>query len=117
MHTQFAHDLCAARRKAGLSTKDIGTLLELGQPEIAMFESGKRPPSLLEICKISLIYNRSFDSLYKAIRTLAKKELFQQMPSLDSDSKEKASRFNRENTLKRLHGQLIGDLRSDDGGS
>ncbi len=117
MHTQFAQDLCVARRKAGLSTKDIAMLLELSTNDIADLERGNRPPSLLELCKISLVYNRSFESLYGEIRKTAKKELFQQMPSLSSEGGDKASSFNRENTLKRLHGQLIDDLMSGDGGS
>lgn len=117
MHTQFAHDLCAARHKAGLSIKDISTLLELSYDEIGNLEGGNRPPSLLELCKLSLVYNRSFESLYGEIRKTAKKELFQQMPSLPSDGGDKASSYNRENTLKRLHGQLIGDLKVGDGGS
>lgn len=90
---------------------------KMGDHDIAEMEAGKRPPSLLEICKISLVYNRSFESLYREIRRTAKRQLFQQMPSLPSETKDKASRFNRENTLKRLHGQLIGDLKAGDGES
>ena len=117
MFTQFAHDLCAARRKAGLSFRDITTLLDLGDKDLTDLEKGQRLPTLLETCKVSLIYNRSFDSLYLAVRKTAKQDLFQQMPSLESRTKHKASNFNRDNTLKRLHAQLIGDLTADHGGS
>lgn len=116
MFTQFAHDLCAARRKAGLTTRDVSTLLVIGDDDVAALESGEQPPSLLETCKLSLIYNRSFVSLYEEIRTIAKQELFQQMPSLPSSiGDDDTINFNRDNTFKRLHGQLIGDLTADNG--
>lgn len=117
MFTQFAHDLCAARRKAGLSFRDVTTLLELSDNELADLEAGQRLPTLLETCKVSLIYNRSFDSLYLAVRKTAKQDLFGQMPSLNSQIKDTTSSFNRDNTLKRLHAQLIGDLTADNGGA
>lgn len=110
MFTQFAHDLCAARRKAGLSARDLSTLLEISDAEVTELEAGKRLPSLLETCKVSLIYNRSFASLYEAIRKTAKRELFQQMPSLLSSAGDDATKFNRDNSFSRLHGQLIGDI-------
>jgi len=92
-------------------------LLELSDEEVAALESGERLPSLLETCKLSLVYNRSFESLYGAIRKTAKQELFEQMPSLPSETSNKASSFNRDNSFKRLHGQLIGDLTGNDGRS
>ena len=110
MTTMFAHDLRIARRKAGLSQRDLARLLETGDKEVSALENGKRLPSLSQTCKLALIYNRSFESLYKQVRKEAKHALFQQLPALPESNSGATKNFNRDATLKRLEERLAGDL-------
>ncbi len=115
MFTQFAHDLRTARRKSGLSQIDLSILLDVGEKEVIDIERGRREPSLKQTCKLSLIYGRSFTSLYDMVSKAAKKALFQQLPSLPAQSSKHVSRLNRSHTLKRLEKHLADELKSEHG--
>ena len=67
MSTEFALDLRLARRKAGFTQRDCAHLLAIPTAILAQLESGKRLPSLVQICTLSVIYGRSFESLFGAI--------------------------------------------------
>lgn len=111
MKTLFAHDLRMARRKSGLSQKDVSILLNAGEKELSALEGGKRLPTILQATKLSLIFNRLFPSLHAMVRETARQELFQQIPSLPSEGKKGVvDKFNRDNTLKRLEARLIDAL-------
>lgn len=115
MSTLFAHDLRLARRKAGLSQADVALLLETNTKELSQLEAGKKLPSLPQIIKLSLIYNRSFTSLYGTIKSIAQRELFQMLPGLPEPKGGSLTKFNREHTLKRLEKRLVDDLTKRDG--
>lgn len=118
MTTLFAHDLRIARRKSGLSQRDVSLLLEADVRELSALEAGRKLPTILQIAKLSLVYGRSFTSLYDAISSVAKRELFQMLPSLPEVKGGGAiSKFNREHTLKRLEKRLVDDLTKRDGKS
>ena len=67
MHTAFAQDLKVARRKSGLSQLDCGHLLDINQQRMSQLENGKSLPTIPEICSLSLIYGRSFESLFGSV--------------------------------------------------
>jgi len=110
MFTQFAHDLCAARSKAGLTPRDLSILLEIGSKEVAALESGVTPPSIEQLCRLSIIYNRSFTQVYQDAMQQAREALFKTLPDLPECIADGTSNFNRDNTLKRLEGELSAAL-------
>ena len=67
MKNLLAHDLCAAREKAGFTQRDVSTLLDCSAKEVAALETGQRPPSVRQLCKLSIIYNRSFTDSYEQV--------------------------------------------------
>ncbi len=67
MITEFALDLRLARRKSGLSQKEVAYLLSIDQSTYSDFERGEKVPSLKQICQLSLIYGRSFHSYFERI--------------------------------------------------
>jgi len=115
MFTQFAHDLCAARRKAGLSQRDLCILLELGSQDVAALEEGVKPPTIEQMCRLSIIYNRSFTQVYQGIMQSAREALFRNLPDLPEVAKE--ANFNRDNTLKRLDRELTAALTQNHSGA
>lgn len=106
MQTQFAHDLCVARKKAGLTQQDLSILLEIGSKEVAALETGAKPPSLEQMCRLSIIYNRSFTQIYQDIMQSAREALFRNLPDLPEQATSANANFNRDNTLKRLDREL-----------
>ena len=110
MFTQFAHDLSAARRKAGLTERDVCILLEIGSQDVAALEAGARPPTVEQLCRLSIIYNRTFTELYQEVMKEARAALFRNLPSLPELSGDEHRYFNRENTLKRLERELSAAL-------
>ncbi|KWV93883.1 helix-turn-helix transcriptional regulator [Erythrobacter sp. AP23] len=110
MFTQFAHDLCAARRKAGLSQQDLCILLELGSKDVAALETGAMPPTIEQMCRLSIIYNRSFTQVYQGIMQSAREALFRNLPDLPETAENAGSNLNRDSTLKRLDRELTAAL-------
>ena len=110
MFTQFAHDLCAARKKAGLTQRDLSILLELGSQDIAALETGALGPSVEQMCRLSIIYKRTFTETYQQVMKEARAALFRNLPSLPELPEAGQDHFNRENTLKRLERELSAAL-------
>ncbi len=69
-------------------------------------EAGTRTPSIHEICTLSLIYGRSFESLFSGIFREVRKRLNMRLPSLPVASGPVALRLNRQNTIKQLSRRL-----------
>ncbi len=110
MNTQFAHDLCAARRKAGLSQRDLCILLEVGSRDIAALEEGIVQPTIEQLCRLSIIYKLSFTQHYEGLMRAAREALFRSLPDLPECSGDPKAEFNRDNTLKRLDRDLTAAL-------
>ena len=110
MFTQFAHDLCAARKKAGLTQRDLSILLEIGSKDVAALETGATLPSVKQLCRLSIIYNRSFTEFYQELIQEAREALFRNLPDLPECAADGVARFNRDNTLKRLDRELAAAL-------
>jgi len=106
MSTQFALDLRLARRKSGLTQCDVSHLTGIEQPTIAKMEKGKRVPSIAQVCVLSMVFGRSFESLFADKLRDARTQLLANLPSLPAIGKVTAATFNRESTLKRLERRL-----------
>lgn len=67
MFDEFIFDLKAARKTSGLSQADCGHLLGVSNHVISQIERGKRLPTVMEICALSVIYGKSFESFYSEV--------------------------------------------------
>lgn len=110
MQTQFAHDLCAAREKAGLTQQDLSILLEIGRTDVAALEKGAVSPSVEQMCRLSIIYNRSFTQAYQSIMQSAREALFRNLPDLPEFAENADKAINRDHTLNRLDRELAAAL-------
>ncbi len=106
MKTQFAHDLRMARKKAGYRQCDLAHLLACHQSILSTLETGKQRPSLEQIIELSLIYGRSFESLFAEVMAERKKHLRRRLKTLRDPRKRKAQTFNRQRSLQRLRERL-----------
>jgi len=109
MHQAFAHDLRVARRKSGLSQRDCAHLLDVRQQRISALEKAEGIPTLSEICGLSLIFGKTFTSLFTAEFAVARRFIGDQLSSLPTDKRNWISRFNRTNTLSRLADRIATD--------
>ena len=117
MLTQFAQDLCTARRKAGLTPRDLSVLLGAGSAEIAALEAGERLPTVEQLCRLSIIYNRSFIDFYQHQMWQAREALFCHLPDLPECTQDDDAHCNRDTTLKRLEGALTAALTKRNAGA
>ncbi|WP_158598945.1 helix-turn-helix transcriptional regulator [Rhodophyticola porphyridii] len=106
MSTEFALDLRLARRKSGLSLRDTAHLLNVHKSTLSALETGKRLPSVEQVCQFSLIYGRSFQSLFNEVTEDAKAKLQAQLPSLPGPGPRWPGKLQREKTLTRLSSRL-----------
>ena len=102
MSTEFALDLRLARKKAGFTQPDIAHLLDLHQSGISCLERGKRRPNLTEIVELSLIYGRSFESLFAEIMDESRNTLQLRLISLPAIVRETNATFNRPASIAKL---------------
>ena len=116
MSKEFALDLKVARRKSGLSQEDCAHLLGVHPTKISVLEHGRAMPSVREICTLSLIYGKSFESLFGPVMTEAEGQLRERLPTLPDCPKKWLGRFNRQGTLNRLSERLAARHEADHGG-
>lgn len=115
MNSEFALDLSVARRKSGLTQADCAHLLEVHPSKVSLLESGKTLPSVREICLLSLVYGRSFESLFGGIFDDAQHQMVERLRTMPRAPKRWLGNLNRANTLrvlaKRLeaHAKAYGD--------
>ena len=67
METNYALDLKVARRRSGLSQKDVSHLLGISRVRVSKLECGIAKPTPDELTTFSLIYSRSFLTLSGAV--------------------------------------------------
>lgn len=106
MHTQFAHDLRVARRKTGFTQKDIAHLLEAQSSLLSTLEGGTRRPTLEQIIDLSLIYGRSFESLFGVLLDERRLHLRAALERLPEQAQPTAETYNRAASIKRLKRRL-----------
>lgn len=106
MSTEFSLDLRTARRKAGFVQEDIAHLLGSHQSAVSELERGQKLPTLTEIVTLSLIYGRSFESLFSAVMHDARKGLKKRLRSLPKHKRDTAGTFNRAASIAELRRRL-----------
>lgn len=94
MSTEFALDLRAARRKAGYTQDDVAHLLDHHQSRVSDLEQGRDRPTLKQIITLSLIYGRSFESLFEEVMIESRRDLSVRIACLPMASSRTAGTFN-----------------------
>ncbi len=106
MTKEFALDLKVARQNSGLTQEDCAHLLGVCDATLAKMEGGTRTPTVREICTLSLIYGRSFESLFSGIFNEVREDLFQRLMKMPAASGTLRLRSNRQYTLGKLATRL-----------
>jgi transcriptional regulator with XRE-family HTH domain len=106
MTKEFALDLKVARQNSGLTQEDCARLLGVCDATVAKMEGGTRTPTVREICTLSLIYGRSFESLFSGIFKEVREDLFQRLMKMPAASGTLRLRSNRQYTLGKLATRL-----------
>lgn len=109
MSSDFSLDLRVARRQAGFTQSDIALLLGAHQSHVSDLEQGRTLPSLAEIVSLSLIFGRSFESLFAHLMLAAKTEIGGRMSALPLIVRTYVGTFNRDASLKKLERRLVAD--------
>jgi transcriptional regulator with XRE-family HTH domain len=117
MSTEFALDLRLARRKSGFTQSDVATLLAFNRSKLSNLETGLRLPSLVQICTLSIIYGRSFESLFAAIMSDVKTALKKRILTLPKTKRKYAGSLNRDHSIDRLARFLAAEEDPDHGGA
>lgn len=107
-------DLRLARRKAGYTQRDCAHLLGVHKSRISDLERGKRRPTLRQICTLSLVYGRSFESLFAETLRGARSALKGRIPTLPAMRRSYVANFNRDANLARLEKRLVDETNQDD---
>ena len=115
MSTEFALDLRLARRKAGFTQRDCAHLLAITTAKLSLLEAGERTPTLTQICTLSLIYGRSFDSLFSAVLGTARADLRRRILTMPKDTRNFAGTRNRDHSIERLARDLAEEAQTDGG--
>lgn len=108
MSTEFALDLKVARRKAGLTQRDIATLMGISRKRMSQLERGKTLPTLYQICALSLIFGRSFESLFASVMDSTRIGIKVRLGEIPDKVRESVETFNRASSLRRLQDRLKG---------
>ena len=106
MYNEFALDLKVARRNAGLTQRDCAHLIDVNVSLVSLIENGRRVPTVTETCKLSLIYGKSFESLFSGIMRDARNDLFEQIVTIPDAPIGMRGSFNRQKTLESLAERL-----------
>lgn len=106
MTTQFALDLRLQRRKAGYTQRDIAHLMGMQQSAVSDLERGRHLPNIKEIITLSLIYGRSFESLFSQLMQEARMGLKKRLSSIPDNVRQYAGTLSREHSLKGLKRSL-----------
>lgn len=106
MTKEFALDLKVARQNSGLTQDDCARLLGVSDATVAKMEGGTRTPTIHEICTLSLIYGRTFESLFSGIFREVREDLFERLTKMPVASGTVCLRVNRQSTLNKLARRL-----------
>lgn len=106
MSTEFALDLRLARRKAGFTQRDVAHLMGAHQTLVSELERGRQLPTLEQIVSLSLIYGRSFESLFSHLMRAAREALKARIVRMPAGVRSYVGTFNRDTSIERLARRL-----------
>lgn len=106
MTQEFAMDLRTARINSGLRQADCAHLMGADKSRVCRLETGVSQPSVREICMLSMIYGRSFESLFSGIFEDIRGDISLNILTLREPSPDYKRRLNRERTLQKLEDRL-----------
>ncbi len=109
MFTQFALDLRLARKIAGLTQDDCATLMNRGRKYVHRLEQGKREPSLDDLLRLSVIYNRTFEDYVATRLKAARATVRAGLPQLPASISNHAGFRQRRYTLDRIEHDLLAE--------
>ena len=107
MFDEFIFDLKVARKKSGLSQADCGHLIGCSNHKISQLEHGDRLPTIREICALSVIYGRNFESLWAEVFRQVRADLETNLETLPEKRGNRPEVFSRAKTLERLAQRLL----------
>jgi transcriptional regulator with XRE-family HTH domain len=110
MIQEFTLDLRAARRNSGLRQVDCAHLMGVNKTKISNLENGRQRPSVRDICTLSMIYGRSFESLFAGIFDEVKADVFCHLTDLPEPQEHYGPANNRNRTLEGLRARLEGSI-------
>ena len=103
---EFTLDLRAARRNSGLRQVDCAHLMGAHKSKISNLETGRQRPTVRDICTLSMIYGRSFESLFSGIFDEVRADLAMRLLDLPEPAVHYKRRLNRERTLQHLEQRI-----------
>jgi transcriptional regulator with XRE-family HTH domain len=106
MKHEFALDLKVERRKAGLSQGDVAHLLDVHPSKVSLLESGRTLPTLRDICALTVLYGKSFESLFYGVIKRTAGNLKGQLQRMPQAPKRWLPTFNRKASLGGLAERL-----------
>lgn len=106
MSTNYVVDLKVARRKSGLLQADCAHLLNVDRSKISRIENGDTPPNITELCILTLIYGKPYETLFEAIYLDVITQLQERLNRLPTQQENRAIQFNRSATIVALAGRL-----------
>lgn len=113
MFEEFIFDLKAARKMSGLTQRDCGHLIGGSEYRISQLERGQRLPTIREICTLSLVFGKTFESLYAALFKEIRRGLEERITSLPNPENAIAGHHNRSRTLDGLRQRLLDESGND----
>lgn len=99
-------DLRLARKRSGLSQRDVARLMDIDQSTYSAFERGRTAPNLEQVCALSLIFDRSFLSLFELMIEEVTPRLLERLSSLPRPRRNGPRLEVRERHLARLERTL-----------
>ncbi len=76
MTKKYLNNLKKYRKKRGLKQQDVAQILGLKDPtNISRWENGVRIPDVINMFKLSILYNVSVDNLFPGVKASMKVEL------------------------------------------
>ena len=106
MSTEFALDLRLARRKAGFTQRDVAHLMGAHQTLVSDLERGRQLPKLEQIVTLSVIFGRSFESLFSGLMVTARDQLRARIVRMPAGIRSYVGTFNRDASIERLARRL-----------
>lgn len=111
METNYALDLKVARRRSGLSQKDVAHLLGISRVRVSKLECNLAVPSPDELTMLSLIYSQSFLTLGGAVMPVLYRILKDRLETLPNRESYAAGASPKSVTLNTLSRRLEAPLR------